>query len=125
MPQAAQADAEMIRVPHKGDNVGKLIRRRIEAISVRIGVITQHMQRLKQVEAERKKREHQTEEAIYWQSFERLRRYPTEENARATKRAFLFLTKRHHPDQGGTHHYFVSVKDAYDRASAAWRRVAA
>ena len=80
------------------------------------------MQFLARAEAERRKREQQAEEAIYWQSFERLRRHPTEENAKAAKRAFLFLAKRHHPDQGGSHHDFLRVKDAYDRALAVWRR---
>ena len=103
----------------------QVIRRRIEATAARIGVITEHMQFLARVEAERRKREQQAEEAIYWQSFERLRRHPTEENAKAAKRAFLFLAKRHHPDQGGSHHDFLRVKDAYDRALAVWRRVAA
>ena len=103
----------------------QVIRRRIEATETRIGVITHHMQILARAEAERKKREQQAEEAIYWQCFERLRRHPTEENAKAAKRAFLFLAKRHHPDQGGSHHDFLRVKDAYDRALAVWRRVAA
>ena len=94
----------------------QVIRRRIEATGARIGVITEHMQLLARVEAERRKREQQAEEAIYWQSFERLRRHPTEENAKAAKRAFLFLAKRYHPDQGGSHHDFLRVKDAYDRA---------
>lgn len=102
----------------------QVIRRRIDATEARIGVITAHMQLLAHAEAERRKREQQAEEALYWQSFERLRRHPTEENAKAAKRAFLFLAKRHHPDQGGTHHDFVRVKDAYDRALAVWRRAA-
>jgi len=33
------------------------------------------------------------------------------------------LAKR--PDEGGTHHDFVRVKDAYERALAVWRRAAA
>ena len=103
----------------------QVIRRRIEATVKRIGVIAEHMQLLAQAEAERRKREQQAEEVLYWQCFERLRRHPTEENARAAKRAFLFLAKRHHPDQGGTHHDFLRVKDAYDRALAIWRRAAA
>jgi hypothetical protein len=102
----------------------QVIRRRIEATAARISVITEHMQLLRQVEAERAKREQQAEEAIYWQSFEQLRRHPTEENAKAAKRAYLFLTKRYHPDLGGNHHAFLRVKDAYDRALAVWRRVA-
>ena len=76
-------------------------------------------------QAEGRKREQQAEEALYWQSFERLRRYPTEENAKAAKRAFLFLAKRHHPDQGGSHAEFLRLKDTYDRALAVWRHVAA
>jgi hypothetical protein len=31
------------------------------------------------------------------------------------------LTKRHQPDQGGTHEGFLRLKDAYDRAMAAFR----
>jgi hypothetical protein len=67
----------------------------------------------------------QAEEALYWQSSDRLRRHPTEEHARTAKRAFLFLAKRHHPDQGSSHHHFLRLKDAYDRAAAAWRRAVA
>jgi hypothetical protein len=37
----------------------------------------------------------------------------------------IWLAKRHHPDQGGSHQGFLQVKDAYDRALAAWRRGAA
>lgn len=103
----------------------QVIRRRIEATGTRIGVITKHMQLLAQAEAERRKRKQQADEALYWQSFEQLRRHPTEENAREAKRAFLFLAKRHHPDQGGSHDSFLRVKDAYDRALAVWRRIAA
>jgi hypothetical protein len=90
----------------------QVVRRRIESTRVRLGVITQHMERLTHAEVERRKREQQAEEAIYWQSFERLRRHPSEENAIAAKRAFLFLAKRHHPDQGGSHHDSVRLKDA-------------
>jgi hypothetical protein len=103
----------------------QVIRRRIEATKARISVITEHMQRLTRAEAERRKREQQAEEATSWQSFERLRRNPTEENARAAKRAFLFLAKLHHPDQGGNHEDFIRVKHAYDRALVVWRRAAA
>jgi hypothetical protein len=103
----------------------QVIRRRIDATHARLGVITKHLQLLAQAEAERWRREQQAEEAEDWQSFERLRRQPTEENAREAKRAFLFLAKRHHPDQGGRHHDFLRLKDVYDRAVAAWRRVAA
>jgi hypothetical protein len=103
----------------------QVIRRRIEATRARIGVINEHIQLLARAESERRKREQQAEEALHWQTFERLRRQPTEENARAAKRAFLILAKRHHPDQGGSHDGFLRLKDTYDRALAAWRRVAA
>jgi len=103
----------------------QVIRRRIEATRARIGVIEQHVQLLAKAEARSRTRKQQAEETVYWQSFERLRRFPTEENARAAKRAFLFLAKRHHPDQGGSHDSFLRVKDAYDRALVIWRRVAA
>jgi hypothetical protein len=102
----------------------QVIRRRIEAAGKRLGVITQHLQLLAQAEAERKKREQHAEEVPYWQSFERLRRHPTEANAKAARRAFLFLAKRHHPDAGGTHHGFLRLKDAYDRALTVWERLA-
>ena len=61
---------------------------------------------------------------MYWQTFERLRRHPTEENAKAAKQAYLFLAKRYHPDHGGSHHGFLQVNDAYDRALDVWRAVA-
>jgi chromosome segregation ATPase len=102
----------------------QVIRRRIEATHARIGIISEHMQLLARAEAERRKREQRAEETLYWQSFEQLRRQPTEENAKAAKRAFLVLAKRHHPDQGGDHDDFLRVKDTYDRALAVWRRVA-
>jgi hypothetical protein len=103
----------------------QVLRRRIEATRARIGVIASHLRLLAEAEAERMRCEQQTEEAAYWQTFERLRRYPTEENARAAKRAFVFLAKRHHPDQGGTHEGFLRLKDAYDRAIAVFRHAAA
>jgi chromosome segregation ATPase len=103
----------------------QVIRRRIEATVRRIGVINDYIQMLARTEAERRNGEQQAEEKVYWQSFEQLRRNPTEENAMSAKRAFLLLAKRHHPDQGGTHHDFLRLKDAYDRALAVWRRAAA
>jgi hypothetical protein len=121
--QAMERAAKELRKA-KGER-RRVLRRRIEATRARIGVIARHVQLLAQAEAERRRREQQAEEAVYWQSFERLRRHPREENARAAKRAFLFLAKRHHPDQGGTHDGFLRVKDAYDRAMAAFRHAAA
>lgn len=106
------------------DERRQVLRRRIDAAERRIGVINQHMKLLAQAEAERRKREQRAEEALHWQCFERLRRSPTEENAKAARRAFLFLAKRHHPDTGGKHYDFLRVKDAYDRAVAMWERLA-
>jgi hypothetical protein len=40
------------------------------------------------------------------------------------KRAFDVLTKRHQPDQGGTHEGFLRLNDAYYRAMAAFRHAA-
>jgi hypothetical protein len=103
----------------------QVVRRRIEATEARIAVVKEHLNYLAIVEAERKKKDQMAEEALYWQAFERLRRHPTEENARMAKRAFLFLAKHYHPDQGGSHHDFLRVKEAYDRALSVWRRFAA
>jgi hypothetical protein len=103
----------------------QIIRRRLAATQTRLGIIKEHLQFLARVEADRRKREQQAEESGYWQHFERLRRHPTEENAKAAKRAFLLLAKRHHPDQGGSHQDFIRLKDTYDRALAAWQRTAA
>ena len=85
----------------------RIIRRRIEAADRRIGVITRQVGLLARAEEERKKREQLAAEAVHWQCFERLRRQPTEENAKAAKRTFLILAKRHHPDAGGSHHGFL------------------
>jgi hypothetical protein len=103
----------------------QVIRRRFERTRIRLGVIAKHLRRLEFVEAERKAKAQRAEEAMHWQAFEWLRREPTEENAKAAKRAFLTLAKRHHPDQGGSHHDFLRVKEAYDRALAIWRHFAA
>jgi chromosome segregation ATPase len=106
----------------------QVLRRRLEAAEERIGVISEHVSRQKQraaaAEAERLRQEQEAEEAKHWQAFDRLRRQPSDDHARAAKRAFLALAKRHHPDQGGSHQAFLRVKDAYDRAMAYWRRVA-
>ncbi|HTU19339.1 MAG TPA: hypothetical protein VMG10_14860, partial [Gemmataceae bacterium] len=102
----------------------QVIRRRMEAADRRIGVIAKYLELLARAEAERKKREQLAEEAVHWQCFERLRRQPTQEHATAARRAFLLLAKRHHPDTGGTHHDFLRLKAAYDRALAVWQRLA-
>jgi hypothetical protein len=107
----------------------QVLRRRLKAVEARIAAITEQIARQQQraaaAEAERRKRELAIEEASHWKAIERLRRFPTEENAKAAKRAFLWLAKRHHPDQGGSHQGFLRVKDDYDRAQAAWRHAAA
>jgi hypothetical protein len=103
----------------------QVIRRRIEATAARIAVIKDQLNHLAIVDAKRKKKEQMAEEALHWQAFDLLRRHPNEENARIAKRAFLFLAKRHHPDQGGSHHDFLRVKESYDWAFAIWRHIAA
>jgi hypothetical protein len=77
-----------------------------------------------EAEVRRKLRERQAEEAMHWGAFDMLRRHPSEENARAAKRAFLTLAKLYHPDQGGSHERFIRLKDADDRAKAACGRAA-
>ena len=102
-----------------------VLRRRRQAAENRIRLLAEHARLAAAAQAEQTRRERLAEEAVHWQAFDRLRRQPSEENARAAKRAFLTLAKRHHPDQGGTHQEFLRLKDAYDRALAAWRRAAA
>ena len=106
-----------------------VLRRRLKAAEARLAVITEQIarqaQRAAAAEAEHKKREQAMEEEPHWQAFERLRCYPTQGNANAAKRSFLWLAKRYHPDQGGTHQGFLRVKDAYDRAQTAWKHVSA
>jgi hypothetical protein len=106
----------------------KVLKCRLAAAEDRIGVISEHVarqaQRAAAAEAAREKREQEIEELAHWQAFDRMRRHPSEENAREAKRAFRWLAKRHHPDQGGTHQSFLRVKDAYDRALARWQKVA-
>ncbi|MGC8640611.1 MAG: hypothetical protein ACP5XB_12120, partial [Isosphaeraceae bacterium] len=67
------------------------------------------------------RRAQEAEEMTHWLAFDRLRQYPTEENARAAKRSFFTLAKRYHPDQGGTHYGFLRLKHAYDRTLAAYK----
>jgi hypothetical protein len=52
-------------------------------------VITEQRQLHQRAEAQRRKRGQLAEEVMYSQSFERLRHYPTKENAKAAKRAFM------------------------------------
>ena len=100
----------------------QVLRRRLAAVKARIAVISKHLRRAEAAEGERRRREQQADEAPHWQAIERLRCHPTEENAKAAKRTFLSLVKRHHPDQGGSHHTFLRLKDTYDQAVVAWRR---
>jgi hypothetical protein len=114
--------------PARGDR-RQVIRQRLRAAEARISVIREHIarqrQRVAKAHVESKRRELEIEEAAHWQAIDRLRRHPADENAKAAKRAYIWLAKRHHPDQGGSHQGFLRVKDAYDRALAAWRREAA
>jgi hypothetical protein len=104
----------------KGDRKA-ILRSRRDAAVARIALLKEHDRRALAREAEKKRREEEAELAQHWQAFELLRRHPSQENAQAAKRAFLTLAKRHHPDQGGSHYDFLRLKDAYDRAKAAWR----
>jgi hypothetical protein len=97
-------------------------RRRIAATQARIGVITEQTQHPAWGETELRKREQQAEETVYWQAFDQLRRYPTEENARTAKQGFLVLATSPGPRR---HASVKALKDAYDRVLAVWRRTAA
>ncbi len=106
----------------------RVLRRRLAATEERIAIVGEHLaserKRIAEAEAERQRREQLADEEKHWKAIDRLRRHPTEENATAAKKAFLHLAKRYHPDQGGRNQDFLRLKDAYDRARAAWRRVA-
>ncbi|APW58622.1 J domain-containing protein [Paludisphaera borealis] len=112
-----------------------MLRERKNAAAGRIAVIKVHIRRAaaaaaeqkwreQQAEAERRRRERLAEQAEHWQAIERLKRQPSAEHSQAAKRAFRFLALRLHPDQGGSHEEFIRLKDAYERAEAAWRRMA-
>lgn len=103
----------------------QVLRGRLEAAEARIAVLSEqlnlHSRRAKAAELERLRKQREAEEAEHWRAIDRLRREPSEESAKAAKRAFLVLAKRHHPDSGGTHEGFLRVKNAYDRARASSR----
>jgi ABC-type bacteriocin/lantibiotic exporter with double-glycine peptidase domain len=98
-----------------------ILHNRRDAALARIGLLKEQAKLALAREAERKRREQDAELAKHWQAFELLRRQPSVENAKAAKRAFLILAKRHHPDQGGSHQDFLRLKDSYDRARSVWR----
>jgi hypothetical protein len=112
------------RVNGKGKRT-PVLNRRIEAVQAKVALLKIHLSREAEADASRKEEERRAEEFVHWQAFDRLRRQPCEENARAAKKAFFTLAKSHHPDQGGRHEDFLRVKDAYDRATAIWKRMAA
>lgn len=109
-----------------------VLERRRETASSRIALLKEHITRAGAAEAARKRREQEAsaeqerreQQAEHWQAIERLRHQPSAEHAQAAKRAFRILALRLHPDQGGSHEEFIRLKDAYDRAEAAWRRKA-
>ena len=100
----------------------KLLLRRFDVALQRIAVLHQHLTLAQRKEEARIAREREREEAQHWQAIDRLRRDPSEDNARLAKQAFLRLAKRYHPDQGGRHQDFIRLKNTYDRALAVKRR---
>ena len=102
-----------------------ILQRKVEAAEAKIALLKIHLAREAEAVARRKQAERLAEEAVHWSAFDRLRSQPCEENARVAKKAFFTLAKTYHPDQGGRHEDFLRVKDAYDRATAGWRRMAA
>jgi hypothetical protein len=95
--------------------------RRLKATEARIAAIAEHIRQAAAAEADRARRAQLAEEMTHWLEFYSWRRNLSEENARAAQRAFYALAKRPHPDQGGTHQGFLRLKEAYDRALAAYR----
>ena len=119
----------------KGDRL-RIVQRRRKMAEERIELLREHLKRAddaqarrqeKQLLIEAEQREHarRAEEAIHWQAIEQLRRIPTPENAEAAKRAFRVLALRYHPDQGGSHQAFLTLKQTYDAALPAGRLAAA
>jgi hypothetical protein len=105
-----------------------VLRRRGDATAARIALLKHHLKLAAIVEAEKRRQGERAalmaEQAAHWHAIDRLRRTPSDEHARAAKRAFRLLALQLHPDQGGTHEEFVRLKDAYDRAYAAWKQTA-
>jgi hypothetical protein len=61
------------------------------------------------------------EEAPLWTAIRRLRRRPTQANAAEARRAYRFLSRRHHPGRGGDPMTFVRLEEEYRRALDAMR----
>lgn len=110
-----------------------LLQNRLSQTRQRTRLLRQHVQQAARLESERQERNRrfqaseealrrQAEEAEHWQAIERLNRTPSAEHAQMAKRAFRFLAKRLHPDQGGSHEAFIRLKTAYDRATTTWDR---
>jgi hypothetical protein len=114
-----RGDGDLFKLPLPGAR-RRRTRRRPRTLEKRLEAIEKELRRLAEAAAEGPIDD---ELKPYWRMFERLRRYPTEKNASAAKRAYRFLAKRYHPDHGGNHHDFLRLKDAYDRALAVWRQV--
>lgn len=99
----------------------QVLRRRLLAIEARVAVIAKHQHQLAAAAEKRRQYEQHIEEAAHWKAFETLRRQPTAEHAQRAKQAFLYLAKRCHPDQGGSHEAFIRLKRAYEAAQSAYR----
>lgn len=119
----------------KGDRL-RIVQRRRKTAEERIKLLREHLKRAddaqgrrqgrqRLIEAEQREHARRAEEAIHWQAIERLRRIPTPENAEAAKRAFRVLALHYHPDQGGSHQAFLTLKQTYDAAVRAGRLAAA
>jgi hypothetical protein len=111
----------------------RILQDRVARVRQRLILLRGHAEMAAQVEAGRLERQRRqqaqeeadrrrAEEAEHWQAIERLQRNPSDEHAQTAKRAYRMLALRLHPDQGGSHEAFIRLKNAYDRAAAAWRR---
>lgn len=92
---------------------------RMDSAQRKVTILRDRITSAEKAQTERRRRERESELAVHWACFDRLRHHPTPENASAAKRAFLALAKVYHPDQGGTHEDFLQLKDRYDQARSA------
>jgi DNA phosphorothioation-dependent restriction protein DptG len=118
--RSMRSEGAILKMPVPRQRTRRPIRR-YKTLEKRLAALIEQVRRL---ESAQEQVAIDSELAPYWRTFERLRRYPTEKNAKAAKRAYRFLAKRYHPDHGGNHRDFVRLKDTYDRALAVWRKVA-
>lgn len=89
-------------------------RSRRQTAEAKIRLLRQYLERAAEKGSKKRIQAWERQYAPQWEAIRRLRRYPSEENARAAKLAFRELALVYHPDRGGDHHAFIQLKNAYD-----------